>query len=233
MIEESQLQHPRYRRDPRLAAGIGFVVVFLLGLAPTFGNFPVPSTPAVHVLAYFSAHYDIVAINEFSQAVAAVAVLVFSAGLARSLGAAAAPQLIAAGAVTSVTLILAASLFSTLTVPELANQPALAGVIYHLAYLVGGPAHVVALAILVGTTAVAGWRSGQLPRWLTIAGFVIAAVGLLASLNFATPPVPAQLAMPFIPGGRFPGYIFIIAVVVTLYRRPASVPHVEGSLRSQ
>jgi hypothetical protein len=122
------------------------------------------------MLAYFGSHHGLIAINELSQALAAVAVIVFSAGLARTLGAAAAPQLIAAGAVAATTLFLSAALFSTLTLPELTDQPALGAVIYHLGYLIGGPAHVVALATLIGTTAISGRLSGKLPGWLSIAG---------------------------------------------------------------
>lgn len=122
---------------------------------------------------------------------------------------------------TGSTLFLGAAMFSTLTLPQLADQPALGAVVYHLGYLIGGPAHVVALGILVGTTAAAGRSSGRLPGWLTIAGLVIAGIGLLASLNFATPPVPAAWVMPFIPGGRFPGYLFIVAVVIALRWRAA------------
>lgn len=219
-MTDSMHQPAQRRADPRLVAGIGFVVVFLIGLAPTFGSFPVPDTPPDQILAYFGGHHGVVAINELSQALAAVALIVFSAGLARTLGGAAAPQLIAAGSVAGTTLFLGAALFSTLTLPELADQPALGAMVYHLGYLIGGPAHVVALAILIGTTAIAGRLSGKLPRWLSIAGFVIAGVGLLAVLNFATPPVPAAWVMPFIPGGRFPGYLFILAAVVALRRHP-------------
>lgn len=82
--------------DVRLMAGLGFVVVFLIGLAPTFGNFPVPATPPGQILEYFATHYGIVAVNEFSQALAAVAIIVFAAGLAHTFGGWAAPQLIAA-----------------------------------------------------------------------------------------------------------------------------------------
>ena len=32
--------------------------------------------------------------------------------------------------------------------------------------------------------------------------------------------VPAAWVMPFIPGGRFPGYLFILAAVVALRRHP-------------
>ena len=145
-------------------------------------------------------------------------------GLARTLGGPAAPQLIAAGTVAGATLFLGAALFNTLTLPALADQPALGAVVYHLGYLIGGPAHVVALAILIGTTAIAGRLPGRLPRWLSIAGLVIAGIGLLAVLNFATPPVPAAWVMPFIPGGRFPGYLFIVAAAVALRRPPALSP---------
>ncbi|WP_051342006.1 hypothetical protein [Pseudonocardia spinosispora] len=204
--------------DPRLRAGIGFVVVFLAGLAPTFGTYPTPTSTPAQVLAYFSGHHVVTSINELSQAVAAVGLVVFTAGLAATFGGRAAPQLVAAGTLAASALFVGAALFNVLSLPELADQPALAAAIYHLGFMIGGPGHVVALAVLIGTTAIAGRRSGRLPGWLTVAGFVIAALGLLSALNFATPMLPSALVVPFIPAGRFPGYLFLAATAVVLRR---------------
>lgn len=208
----------RTRSDPRLMAGVGFVAVFLAGLAPTFDSYPVPTSTPAQILAYFSGNHVVTSINELSQAVAAVGLLVFTAALAATFGGRAAPQLVAAGTLAASALFVGAALFNVLSVPVLTDQPALAAAVYHLGFMIGGPGHVVALAVLIGTTAVAGRRSGRLPHWLTAAGFVIAGLGLLSALNFATPMLPSALVVPFIPAGRFPGYLFLIATAVILRR---------------
>lgn len=207
----------RRRGDPRLFAGIGFVVAYVLAVIPVAGGFPRPTTPPELMAGYFAGHHTEVVLNGFAQVVAGIALLVFSAGLARTFSGRASAQLIGAGTLAAGTLLLTAVLTNTLTLPVLADQPVLTAVLYHLVFMTGGPAHVVALAALVGTTSVAGWHSGRLPRWLSISGFVIAVLGLLAALNFA---VPVALVGPFIPLGRFPAFLFIVATVVVLRRTP-------------
>ncbi|MBO0878347.1 MAG: hypothetical protein J2P19_33680, partial [Pseudonocardia sp.] len=51
-------------------------------------------------------------------------------------------------------------------------------------------------------------------------GFVVAAFGLAASLNLAVPALPSIAVAAFIPAGRFLGFVFIVAAVLALRRRP-------------
>jgi hypothetical protein len=214
------------RSDPRLWAGIGFVVVFLIGLvaglATTSGGWPVPTASPDQVLAFFTSNREAIALIGFTQVLAAIPLAVFSAGLARTFGGRPAPQLIAAGALAAGTLILSGALTSALTHPALTGQPALTSVLAYLVFLTGGPAHVLALALLVLTTAVAGRLSGRLSVWLSTFGFVVAAIGLVASVNLAVPALPSMMVAAFIPAGRFLGFVFIVAAVLALHRRAPS-----------
>jgi hypothetical protein len=210
------------RPDPRLWAGIGFVGIFLIGLIAGLsmitGSWPVPTTAPDKVLAFFTANRTAIALIAFTQGLAAIPLTVFSAGLARTFGGRPAPQLIAAGALAGGTLIVSAALTNALTLPALAGQPALTAAMAYLVFLIGGPAHVVSLALLLGTTAVAGRLSGRLPGWLSTFGFIVAGVGLLSSLNLAVPALPSITVAVFIPAGRFLGFVFIAATVITLWR---------------
>ncbi|WP_051580667.1 hypothetical protein [Pseudonocardia acaciae] len=214
------------RTDPRLWAGIGFVVIFLAGLvaglATTKGGWPVPTASPDEVLGFFTSNREAIAIIGFTQGLAAVPLVVFSAGLARTLGDRPAPQLIAAGALAAGTLLLSGALTSTLTHPALTGQPALTSALAYLVFLIGGPAHVLALSLLVLTTAVAGRFSGRLPVWLSTFGFVVAALGLVSTLNLAVPALPSIAVAAFIPAGRFLGFVFIVAAVLTLRRSRVS-----------
>ncbi len=116
------------------------------------------------------------------------------------------------------TLLLSAVMIDALTSTGLAGQPAAAEALFTVGYLIGGAAHVVALAMMIGTTAIAGRLSGRLPGWLSTPGFVATAPGLVAVLNLGAPLLPFALTAYFIPAGRFLGLVFIVATVVTLRR---------------
>lgn len=76
------------------------------------------------------------------------------------------------------------------------------GRLTRLAFLLGGPVHV------------AGLRSGELPRPLSLASLAVAPLGILAPLSLA-----AERAMPIIPLGRFSALIIIGIAGVGLSRR--------------
>lgn len=67
-------------------------------------------------------------------------------------------------------------------------------------FVAGGPVHAVGFGVLVGALGLAGLRSGELPRPLSIAGLASAGVSLLSPLYFVAEP-----AGWFIPAGRFSG----------------------------
>jgi hypothetical protein len=220
------------RPDPRLWAGVGFVVIFVVGLVVGLGmltgSWPMPAAAPDPVVAFFTANRTAIALIAFTQGLAAVPLTVFSVGLARTFGGRPAPQLIAFGALAGGTLLVSAALTNALTLPALAAQPALTAALAYMVFLIGGPAHVLSLAVLLGTTAVAGRLSGRLPGWLSIFGFVVAGIGLLSSLNLAVPALPSLAVAVFIPAGRFLGFVFIVATVIALWRGHAGKPDPDG-----
>jgi hypothetical protein len=74
--------------------------------------------------------------------------------------------------------------------------------LHRLVFAAGGPVHTAAFGVLVGSLAVAGLRSGALPRPLAVAGLAAAAAGLLSPLTFVAAP-----AAVLIPAGRVTGLV--------------------------
>jgi hypothetical protein len=83
------------------------------------------------------------------------------------------------------------------------------------AFVAGGPVHGVGFGVLTGVLALAGLRTGELPRPVAIAGLVSAASGLLSPLYFVK-----ESAGWFIPVGRFSGLLVGGIAGVRLGRRP-------------
>jgi hypothetical protein len=217
--------------DPRLFAGIGFVATFLVGLVAASllatGPYPVPGTPAPDIVAYLAANPASVAVNVLAQVIAGFALVVFAVGLARSLPRPASGQILAAGTLAGGALALSgavlATAFATAAEPALAATPAVVAALHHLTFLLGGPLHVVFLAMLVGTASIAGRLGGRLPGWLAVSGMVIAGIGLLSVLAIVVPALPMAAVSAPIPLGRFLAFGWIVLSVVQL-RRGATRP---------
>ncbi len=69
-------------------------------------------------------------------------------------------------------------------------------------FVAGGPVHGVGFGVLTGALALAGLRTGELPRPVAITGLVSAASSLLSPLYFVWEP-----AGWLIPAGRFSGLL--------------------------
>lgn len=70
----------------------------------------------------------------------------------------------------------------TLSRPEISADTALVRALYFLVFLVGGPAHLVALGLLVAGMSVPGLILGLLPKPVGWSGLVIAALAELTML---------------------------------------------------
>jgi hypothetical protein len=221
----------RTKPDPRLFAGIGFVATFLVGLVAASvlatGSYPLPGAPATDIVAYFAANPASVAVNVLTQVIAGFALVVFSVGLARSLPDPASGQILAAGTVAGGTLALSGAVLATAAQPALAATPAVVVALHHLTFLLGGPLHVVFLAMLVGTASVAARLGGRLPGWLTVSGMVIAGIGLLSVFAIVVPALPLAAVSAPIPLGRFLAFGWIVAAVIQLRRGRARLAAAE------
>ncbi|MFI6522766.1 hypothetical protein ACIBF1_44935 [Spirillospora sp. NPDC050679] len=91
--------------------------------------------------------------------------------------------------------------------PEVVADEGLVRAFQDLAFITGGPGHVVPLGLLVGGLAVAaGTRGGLLPRWLATVGLVIGAIALASVLTLVF-----SGAAFLLPIARFTGLIWLVA----------------------
>lgn len=87
--------------------------------------------------------------------------------------------------------------------PAVTGDPALVRLLHDLAFLAGGPATVVSLGLLLAGIAVPALLVGLLPRWLAVAGLVLAVV---AGMSTLTAVVPGRgVLLPLAPFGGMPG----------------------------
>lgn len=89
--------------------------------------------------------------------------------------------------------------------PEVAEAPTLVRALQDLAFTTGGPGHVVPLGLLVAGISVPGLLARLLPRWLSIAGLVIAALAELSTLTLLL-----DDASYLLPVARFTGLAWLI-----------------------
>jgi hypothetical protein len=98
------------------------------------------------------------------------------------------------------------------------TDPASAQAAVLLSFAAGGPAFAVAFALLVLGIAVPALVLRLLPRWLGIAGLVIAAFGVVALVSLAVP-----VLGPALPVVRFGGLLWLVTASVLLPVRRSSV----------
>jgi len=91
------------------------------------------------------------------------------------------------------------------------DQPAVVRALDDLAFLTGGPAQVVAFGLLLAGIAVPSPIVGLLPRWVAVAGLVLAAAAKLLTLVLISPGLGLLL-----PRARFGGTAWLIVAGATL-----------------
>jgi hypothetical protein len=108
-----------------------------------------------------------------------------------------------------------AAAFTTWTLirPAVAANPQLLVALNYLSYAFGGPGFSIPMGLLMAGVSVSAGLSKLIPRWVMILGLFLAACGELSVFHL----ISAQLLF-LIPLVRFPGFIWIIAVSVTLPR---------------
>lgn len=208
---------------PLLAIGIVFVALFLAGLVSATlaagATFPSPYDPSARILSYFAEHPVGALLTGFFQFAAAVPLLLFTAVMYARLrhfkiAVPGAVITLTGGIASAVFLMLSGILSWALSRPEIVTSPALVRTIQDLAFLTGGPAHVVFLGLLVAGVSVIALFTRILPRWVAILGLVVAAIAELSTLSLLLPALAILL-----PLARFPGFVWIIAVAALLPRK--------------
>ncbi len=164
-----------------------------LGAGVALGGVPpLPYGPVDTVWRYISsqpAAVQVIAVAVFGSSVPLAIYAATASARLRQLGVTApgatialAGGILAAGALASTGL-----LGWTLSRPEVGADVALVRALYYLAFLAGGPAHIVALGLLVAGIAVPGLIVGLLPRPLAWLGLAIAALAELTTLVLIWP----------------------------------------------
>ncbi|GAB3350593.1 DUF4386 domain-containing protein [Amycolatopsis echigonensis] len=200
---------------PALAFGVLTVASAVLGAAGTR-----PDSSAAEVAAYLGGNQGVVRLLAFAVFGASVPLAVWAATAyrrQRRLGVAAPGAVIGlTGGVLSAAALAMSGLI-TWTAAQASDAPAVARALTSLAFASGGPGFVVPLALLIAGIAVPALFLKLLPRWMSVAGLVVAAAAVLASLSLLTPAL-----YPLIPVGRFGGLVWLVAASVLLPRDRAA-----------
>lgn len=212
-------------RSLPLLAGASLVLLLLgVGTGAALGGvFPSPFVDPATAEAFFAEQPAAVLATAVLGFLSALPLLGYAAGASAQLrrhpetGAGAAVALGAGG--IAVAMLAGSGLIQwVLTRPSVRTEPGIVHALHDLAFLTGGVGHVVFLGLMVGGFAAAGLGSGLLPRALAVAGLVIAAIGVLASVSLVWSDAAVLL-----PICRFPGLLWLIAAGVVLAGRSRAV----------
>ncbi len=224
------------RGGPPLAPVAGvFAALFVASLVTSSvladGTFPSPFGDAAGIQAYFAGERDAVRVGAVLQFAAAVPLAVLAAAVharLHQLGirVAGASIALAGGLLASAFAGLSALLQWTLSRPAATAEPAVVRALHDLAFLTGGPAFVVTLGLLLAGIAVPAMIVGMLPRWLAIAGLLLAVAAELSTLVLVTPGFGVLL-----PVARFGAMAWLIAAGALLpaTRAPRSAHQAGGA----
>jgi hypothetical protein len=199
---------------PGIVASV-FTVLFLAGLVPVTliasdSHFPSPLQPTEEILGYFRANASRVALCAFFQFGAAIPLGIYTATMTSRLrfqGVRAAGVDIGlfGGFAASFMMLLSALIQWVLARPGIASEGPLVQGLHFLVFAVGGPGYSVPLGLLLAGISVPALILRLLPKWLCVAGIVLAVVGELSALSLIIPE-----ALFLIPLTRFPGFIWLI-----------------------
>jgi len=202
---------------------ISFAALFLasvVGVSAATGgaHFPSPYDPVSRLSAYLAVHHTALQISSLLQFASAVPLAIFAAAAAtrlQHLGIRAPGATIAlvGGITASAMLVISARAQWVLAQPGIAQNPAVARGFQDLAFITGGPGHVVTFGLLLAGIAVVAAFTGILPRPLALAGVALAVLAEISTLTFALHGVAILL-----PIARFAGYAWMVAVAFMLPR---------------
>jgi hypothetical protein len=189
-----------------LLAGVSFVGGVAGSVALADLPFPRPGSDPAQIRRYYRQNSGPARLSAAGQAVSAASLAWFTGSVARLAGrtgrgarvlqAAAA----AGGALAAASLAASAVTHAMLTGRNRGEQDSAR--LARREFVAGGPLHGVGFGVLTGALALAGLRTGELPRPVAVAGQVSAASSLLTPLYFLWEP-----AGWLIPVGRFTGLL--------------------------
>ncbi|MGH8878928.1 MAG: hypothetical protein ACRD0P_16585 [Stackebrandtia sp.] len=129
-------------------------------------------------------------------------------------------QLATAGGVAAAVMLTISACTGLLMTQDAAlDSPELLPVLQWQSFLTGGAAHVMWLGPMLGGVAIGAAREGLIPKWLKVAGVVIAFAAAGSVLALAV-----WEASPLIPLGRFGTFAWILVAAPFLLRRETTRP---------
>lgn len=203
------------------AASLALLLAGLIASAALGGTIPSPFGSATSIQHYFLTHPGAAKASGTVAFASSVPLAIYAATASarlRQLGVTAPGATIAfaGGLLSASALSLSGLLQWTLSRPAVRGDAALVRALHDLSFLTGGPAHVVALGLLIAGIAVPSLILGLLPRALACVGLVIAGVAELSTVVLIWPSLAVLL-----PIARFPGLIWLIVAGFGLpHRRP-------------
>jgi hypothetical protein len=179
-----------------------------------------PFAPAGVVSAFFLQNPTAVRIGNFLLFGSAVPFGIFAVTLVSrlrflSVRAAGANIALLGGLTAANALMLSGAFGWVLSLTEIAVQAPIAKTAFFLSFLFGGVAYAVGFGLLAAGVSVTSYFARLLPRWLVALGMVVALAGELSSLSLITYP-----ANYLIPVTRYVGFIWMLAVAISLTRNP-------------
>jgi hypothetical protein len=224
----------RHAGPPLWLVAMMYTVLFLAGLYPVtvFGGppyFPGPWESPDTIAAFFQARPTAVRFCALLQFGAAIPLGIFAASTVsrlQFLGSRAAGASIAlfGGIATAVTMMAASIVLWVMAQPGIAENRAVLQALYWLVQGFGGAGFSVPFGILVAGVTIPAAFMRLIPKWLVVLGIAVAICGEVSWLYLMVPG-----ALPLVPMARFPGFIWIIAIGLTL---PTSIerstPTAEG-----
>jgi hypothetical protein len=166
--------------------GVGFIFATVLVTEPYPSPFGPPFGFPTGIERYFTNNRTQVEAMSFVYSLAALALLCFAAVVARVVRWAEGEEgvlsgLALGGGVMAAAFALLTALFIwVLARPRTVEEPILLHAMHDLAYLAGGPAHVLALTPFVGASALAMLNKHIVPRWISWMGIAAAVLSLLS-----------------------------------------------------
>lgn len=187
------------------------------------GVLPSPFTGPEVIREYFLAHPSAVRAAGVLTFASAVPLSIYSATASARLhrlgvSAPGATIALAGGVLAAGALALSGLLLWTLSRPAVRDEEPLVRALHDLAFLAGGPAHVVFLGLLVAGVAVPALLLGLLSRPLAGVGLAAAALAELSVLSLIWPTLAVLL-----PLARFPALAWLLVAGLRLPHRRARV----------
>jgi hypothetical protein len=221
----------RHRGPHPGGLAVVYTALFLAGLYPVVSftggpHFPGPWESAEVIATYFQNHPGDVVLCAFLQFGAAIPLGIYTATVVsrlRFLGVRAAGPMIAlfGGFATAFDIMASSHILWAMVRPGIAQDVTLLRALYFVSFGFGGAGFSVPLGLLIAGISVAAGFRRLLPRWLVIAGIVLAAIGELSWFSLVLPD-----ALFLIPLTRFPGFLWLIAAGFLL---PATATNAEAS----